>query len=90
MRFPDAVTIIRATGADGYGNPGSSWASPEEVAVRGFLSGEVCFFPPRTDVRRGDRLRLGVKTYDTDGDPDTLRSPSRVVALSVGVTLRRS
>lgn len=89
MRYPDAVTILRPSGADAYGNPGTSWDSPEETPARGFLAGAHCFMPPDTDVRRGDRLRVGADTYDTEGDPEPARSPTKTVLIRVAVRLRR-
>ncbi|MEV1157730.1 hypothetical protein AB0J27_20260 [Micromonospora chokoriensis] len=90
MRYPDALTILRPSGPDAYGNPGTSWESPEEIPARGFLAGDACYLPPTTDVRRGDRLRLGTDVYDVEGDPQPARSPSRTVLIVCSVKLRRT
>lgn len=88
MRFPDAVTILRPAGTDEYGNPGTSWASPEETPAVGFLSGDDVFMPPTTDVQRGDRLRIAGQLYDVRGEPDLIRSPNRPVLWLVKVDRR--
>lgn len=80
MRFPDAVTILRASAADEYGNPGADWSDPSEIAATAFVSGDRsrAMFPATTDVRTGDRLRWGSDTYDLP-EVSEARSPSRVV-----------
>ena len=85
MKYPDEVTVLRATGADEYGNPGASWSSPTEKRERGFLQGSTCFMPPDADVRAGDRLRVAGRTYAVDGEPQIARSPSRPVLTRVAV-----
>lgn len=88
MRFPDTVEILRPTGADEYGNPGTGPHALTTTAP-GFLSGDAVFMPPTVDAQRGDRLRIGPDVYDVEGDPRTLRSPSKAVLLRVAVRLRR-
>ncbi|MFI7069552.1 hypothetical protein [Micromonospora sediminicola] len=88
MRFPDAVTVLRPSGADAYGNPGSGAHSPAGTFA-GFLSGEAVYGPPDADVQRGDRLAIGADVYDVEGDPRRLRSPSKTVMTRVSVRLRR-
>ena len=88
MRFPDAVTIRRPAGTDEYGNPGTSWAAPQELPAVGFLAGVTVFMPPTADVQRGDRLRIAGRDYDVIGEPDLVRSPSRPVLLLVKVERR--
>lgn len=88
MRFPDLVEILRPTGADEYGNPGTGPHALTTTAP-GFLSGEAVFMPPSVDVQRGDRLRIGQDVYDVEGDPRRLRSPSMAVMTRVTVRIRR-
>ncbi|MFG3715800.1 hypothetical protein [Micromonospora sp. NPDC047730] len=88
MRFPDAVTVLRPTGADEYGNPGTGPHAPAGTFA-GFLSGDAVYAAPGVDVQRGDRLVIGADTYDVEGDPRDLRSPSRPVMTRVAVRLRR-
>ncbi|OZV74772.1 hypothetical protein CA850_29790 [Micromonospora echinospora] len=88
MRYPDTVTVLRQTTADEYGNPGSGPHAPAGTWP-GFLTGETVFAPPDADVQRGDRLVIGADTYDVEGDPARLRSPSRTVLTRVAVRLRR-
>lgn len=85
MRFPDAVTVLRPEGADEYGNADGSWASPTSTPAVGFMLAEKCLMPADADVKRGDRLRVGAKTYDVIGDPHIVRSPTRTVLTSVAV-----
>jgi len=89
MRYPDAVTILRPRGSDEYDNPGASWAAPAEISAVGFLMGDMCLMPPRTDVRAGDRLRIADRVYDVVGDPEVIRSPVRDVMIVVKVDRRR-
>ncbi|MEU4568667.1 hypothetical protein [Micromonospora sp. NPDC023956] len=88
MRYPDEVTVLRPAGADEYGNPGTSWAAPEEILAVGFLTGDECLMPPDADVQKGDRLRVGGRLYDVQGEPDVIRSPSRSVLTLVKVKRR--
>ncbi|TDC33456.1 hypothetical protein [Micromonospora sp. KC213] len=88
MRFPDPVTVLRQTTADAYGNPGSGPHVPVGEAA-GFLTGDAVFLPAGADVQRGDRLAIRADTYDVEGDPRRLRSPSREVMTRVSVRLRR-
>ena len=90
MKFSDTVTILRPSGADEYGNPGTSWASPTEIAAVGYMQGDTCYFPAGTDVQRGDRLQVAGVTYDVQGDPRELRSPTRAFFVAVKVEMRRS
>ncbi|SCL33019.1 hypothetical protein GA0070616_4614 [Micromonospora nigra] len=88
MNYPDTVTVLRQTTADEYGNPGAGPHAPV-ATLRGFLSGSAVFMPPGADVERGDRLVIGAETYDVEGDPKRLRSPTREVMTRVSVQLRR-
>lgn len=73
--LPDDVTILRPSGADAYGNPDSSWASPEEIEVKGFLATrELLLLPPGTDVLIGDRVRVNGVTYSQSRPPERVRS----------------
>ncbi|BCJ41671.1 hypothetical protein GCM10010168_53310 [Actinoplanes ianthinogenes] len=85
MRFPDAVTVLRPTGVDEYGNPDHSWANPLATETVGFLSGDTVYLPPGTDVLKGDRLLIGERTYTVADDPGQARSPSRTVLVTVTV-----
>jgi len=77
VRFPDAVTVLRAT-ADEYGNPGTNWDTPATVATtRGFLQHRQIFIPPTVDLRAGDRVATARGTFVVDGEPEMLRSPAR-------------
>ncbi|MFD6638325.1 hypothetical protein ACFWDN_21190 [Micromonospora chalcea] len=88
MRFPDAVTVLRPTGADAYGNPGTGPHAPA-AEFAGFLTGDAVFGPPDADVQRGDRLAIGPDVYDVEGDPRRLRSPTKTVMTRISVRLRR-
>jgi hypothetical protein len=101
MRYPDAVTILRAAGEDEYGNPGrAGWAEPAEAAARAFIvagsriaNGQrvpatKAYFPPGTDIRDGDRLRAADGTVYDVATPTTARSPSRPVMITAGLTRR--
>ncbi|MDG4801717.1 hypothetical protein [Micromonospora sp. WMMD980] len=75
---------------DEYGNRDGSWRDPLALPAVGFLSGTTVFMPAGADVRRGDRLRIAATTYDIEGDPELLRSPSRDVLTLVTVRAIRS
>lgn len=82
MRFPDDVTVLRPYGEDAYGNPGNSWADPTVIEAKGFLVNfSSLFMPPSADVRSGDRVTVGGRTYEAEVTP--ARSPSKTVALLV-------
>ena len=87
MIFPDAVTVLRSTAADEYGNPAASWAAPSELPARAFVPGsrERALFPLGTDLRVGDRLRLADGTVHDVLEPTTVRSPSRPVLVKCGL-----
>lgn len=85
MRFPDAVTILRSSTQDAYGDPG--WATPTEIPAKAFVTPEGAYLPPTTDIRTGDRLRVpGRGTFTVDGEPTRLRSPSRLIMWHVELT----
>lgn len=82
MRFSDAVTILRASTADEYGNPGASWTTPSELPASAFIAGSgKAMFPPVTDLQAGDRLRWQGVTYAID-DLKAVRSPNRTILLT--------
>lgn len=96
MRFPDDVTILRASAADEYGNPAANWDAPTELPAKAFvmlssrtslghakLTGKA-LFPVGTDVREGDRLLWGSKLFGVEA-PITVRSPSRSVLVSAAL-----
>lgn len=97
MRYPDDVTILRATAADEYGNPARDWTAPTEIPAKAFVSigarhslghstlTAKALFPVGTDVRAGDRLRHGTTVYDIEA-PHILRSPSKPVLVSAGLS----
>lgn len=76
MRFPDSVEILKPSGADHYGNPGRSWASPIVSNVQGFevKRDEILLLPADAGIEEGDRVRLRGKTFRTK--PQEIRSPS--------------
>lgn len=95
MRFPDAVTILRATGEDEYGNPGSWDAAVTEIAAEGFLvkgdapgglvtSYGLLLMPPATDVRLEDRVVVSGTTYEIH-NAQLARSASAAKVWSVSV-----
>lgn len=88
MRYADDVTILRASAVDEYGNPAASWASPEEIAAKAFVPGarSKAYFPTGTDLRPRDRLRLADGTVWAVESPITVRSPSRDVLMTCGLT----
>lgn len=87
MRFPDAVTVLRATATDAYGNPGASWEAPTEIPAAAFVLGSgKAMFPPATDLRPGDRVRRDGRVFAVE-DLKPVRSPSRTVLLSAKLRL---
>jgi hypothetical protein len=84
VKFPDAVTILRAAGVDEYGNPGS-WDAPDEIAAIGFLLHRQIMLPASVDIRAGDRLATARGLFKVDGEPELLRSPSRNVMWNVAL-----
>lgn len=83
MRFPDAVEILKPSGADHYGNPGRSWTTPVVSAVQGFevKRGEILLLPADCGIEEGDRVRTRGKTFATV--LQEIRSPSRTVLWNV-------
>lgn len=80
----DPVTVLRASGADEYGNPAASWDAPVSVSAFGFLaSRSVLIMAPSADVRAGDRVVVSGETFAVDGEPELARSPSAAKALIV-------
>ena len=100
MRFPDAVTILRASGADEYGNPARDWTTPTEIAAKAFVvlssrstaNGPVpvakAFLPPDTDVHDGDRLVMADGVAFDVALPMPVRSPSKTILISATLTRR--
>lgn len=100
MRYPDAVTILRASGADEYGNPYRDWTTPTETAAKAFVvqssratfdgpvSTAKAFLPPDTDVHDGDRLRMVDGTEFDVVLPMPVRSPSKTILVAATLTRR--
>lgn len=92
MKFPDAVTILRQTTADEYGNPRGSWEDYATAQTVGFKlqrpdGSHLLLMPPRTNVRPTDRVRVQGGLYEVKGDPVFVRSPSKDVMTQVGLLL---
>lgn len=80
----DPVVVLRAAGADEYGNPGRSWDAPTEASYLGFqASQEVLILPANADVRAGDRVRVNGVLFAVAGEPVAARSPLSVRAMVV-------
>jgi hypothetical protein len=80
MKFPDSVTILRATAADEYGNPDAAGWTAIGPAVPGALMGlSAAFLPPTADVRARDRLALRGALYAVKNAPVPLGPPGRRV-----------
>jgi hypothetical protein len=78
MKFPDTVTIFRATAPDVYGNPNASgWTAV--ATAPGARMGTAVFLPPAVDIRPHDRLRVGGALYAVKGLPVSLGPPGRRV-----------
>lgn len=79
----DPVTVLRASGADEYGNPASSWDAPATQSLLGFLaSPEALILGPGADVRDGDRVRVNGTVYAVAG-VSFPRSPTQAKATVV-------
>ncbi|WP_229398181.1 hypothetical protein [Micromonospora okii] len=89
MRFPDAVTVLRQLAADEYGNPGTGGPFVPVAVLAGFRAGDAVYLAPGANIQRGDRLTIGPDTFDVEGDPRRLRSPSREVLTRVAVRPHR-
>jgi len=87
MRYPDELTLRRATGEDAYGNPASSWDEPTLIPTRAFITGGQAYLPADTDIQHGDRFTFRGRVWEVDGRPNLLRSPSRDVLIIA--TLKR-
>lgn len=86
MKFPDEVTLLRASGADAYGNPVSDWSAPTETPTVGFLVRPTqLLLSPDADVRLGDRVRVNGVTYAVEGEPVPARSPKKTILITVSL-----
>jgi hypothetical protein len=92
VRFPDSVTLLRASGADEYGNAAASWEAPTPTTAQAFViggsktGGPKAYLPTGSDAREGDRLLWRGGVYSVEA-VKAARSPSRDVL--VIVSLRR-
>lgn len=86
MRFPDAVTILRAADEDEYGNPAADWTAPATTSARGFLIDRTLFVDRSADIRPGDRIAVAGVLFAIEEHPVMLRSPNRNVLWQLKLT----
>ena len=88
MRFPDDVTILRATAPDAYGNPDAAgWAATGPAAKGAVLGTSSLFLPSAVDIRPLDRVSVHGGLYAVKGSPIPLGPPGTRVMWAV--TLER-
>lgn len=89
LPFGETITVIRPPAKDKFGDPVAGSAAETAVPGCAFwprtttellngqntlIEGLDVFFPPGTDVRATDRLRITGLIYEVDGDPGVWRS----------------
>lgn len=88
MKFPDDVTILRATEADAYGNPNAAGWTATGPAIKGAVLGlAALFLPPAADIRPRDRVSVHGGLYAVKNAPTPLGPPGKRVMWAV--TLER-
>jgi hypothetical protein len=86
VRFPDAITILRATEPDEYGNPNAAGWTATGPAVNGAILGPgVVFLPPTVDIRPADRLTANGALFVVKGAPASLGPPGKRVMWAVSL-----
>jgi hypothetical protein len=86
VRFPDDVTILRATKADAYGNPHAAGWVATGPAVKGAVLGlAALFLPPSVDIRPADRITTHGALYAVKNAPTPLGPPGKRVMWAVSL-----
>ena len=82
LHFTHPVTIVRPSGADEYGNPGTSFVAPVLESALALRGGEdLVFLAPGAVISDVDRLIIDGLTYSITCKP--LHGPQAVRAIEV-------
>jgi hypothetical protein len=88
VKFPDDVTILRASAPDAYGNPAAAgWSATGPAGKGAVLGTSSLFLPAAADIRALDRVSVHGGLYAVKGLPIPLGPPGTRVMWAV--TLER-